>query len=160
MTKQPSRKERRESARKKGTVDQRSKMAGTSVTKTGDWCKTVLAPLSGLVWSPDALVLPSLEAVWSLVNEAETSIEVTPMIPPTQRSIDSALAAHTEATSGVVRRTRMRSSLAEQATESLRLLNELMRLVDSGSLKASATERAHMVGAMTGLNALVGSKLP
>ena len=54
----------------------------------------------------------------------------------------------------------MKSSLAEQATESLRLLNELMGLVNSGSLKASATERAHMVGVMTGLKALAGSKLP
>jgi Endodeoxyribonuclease RusA len=80
----------------KWSAKKRSKMAGTSVTETGDWCKTVLAPLSGLVWSPDALVLPSLEAVWSYVDEPETWIEVTPMMTPTHRARDAALGAFSE----------------------------------------------------------------
>ena len=78
----------------------KAKMAGTPVTDTGDWCKTVLAPLAGLVWTPGALVLPSLDAVWSYVDEPETWIEIEAMIPPTQQAIDGAVTAFDEAVTG------------------------------------------------------------
>jgi hypothetical protein len=141
----------------KWSARRKVKMAGTSVTETGNWCQTVLAPLAGLVWTPDALVLPSFDAVWSYVDEPETWIEIEPMIPPTQRAIGSAHRSRQRIEGARMTRSKP-SSLSMEATEALRQMTELMVLVDNGSLKATATEKAHLSGAIEGLKEL--AKIP
>jgi hypothetical protein len=49
-------------------------------------------------------------------------------------------------------------SLSLEASEALRQLDAIMGLVEAGSLKATATERAHLSGAIESLREL--SKIP